>query len=44
MVVEIRMIRRMCGFTRIDKIKNGVIRDLAKVTLIEDKLRETRLR
>jgi len=43
-VVEMRMIRWMCSFTRIDRIRNGVIRDLAKVAPIEDKMRETRLR
>jgi len=39
-----RMIRWMCGYTRIDRIINGVIRDLVKVTPIGDKMRETRLR
>ena len=39
-----RMIRWLCDFTRMDRIRNGVIRDLAKVTPIEEKLRETRLR
>jgi len=34
----------MCGYTRIDGIRNGVIRDLVKVTPIEDKMREIRLR
>jgi len=33
----------MCGFTRIDRIRNGVIRDLVKVIPIKDKMRETRL-
>ena len=44
MVAKMRMIRWMCGFTRIDRIRNGVIRDLAKVAPIEDEMRETRLR
>ena len=44
MVAEMRMIRLMCGFTRIDRIMNGVISDLAKVASIEDKMRETKLR
>ena len=44
MVVEMRMIRWMCGFTRLDRIRNGVIRSLAEVAPIEEKLRETRLR
>ena len=34
----------MCGCTRMDRISNGVIRDLVKVVPIEDKLREIRLR
>ena len=44
MVVEMRMIRWMCGYTRIDRIRNCAIRDLVKIALIEDKMRETRLR
>jgi len=44
MVAEIRMIRWMCGYTRTDRISNGVIRDLVKVAPIEDKPREVRLR
>ena len=43
MVAEMRMIRWMCGYTRIDRIRNGVIRDVVKVAPIEDKMRETRL-
>ena len=39
-----RMLRWMCGYTRIDRISNGVIRDLVKVGPLEDKLREIRLR
>jgi len=38
------MIGWMCGFTRLDGIRNGVIRSLAEVAPIEEKLRETRLR
>ena len=34
----------MCGYTRMDKISNEVIKDLVKVTHIEDKMRESRLR
>jgi len=33
----------MCGYTGLDRISNGVFRDLVKVALIEDKMRETRL-
>jgi len=39
-----RMLRWMCGNTRLDRIRNGVMRDLVKVAPIEDKMRETRLR
>ena len=41
---EMRMIRWICGYPRIDRIRNGIIRDLVKVTPIEDKMREIRLR
>ena len=34
----------MCGYARMDRISNGVIRDLVKVVPIEDKLRGIRLR
>ena len=44
MVVEMRMTRWMCGFTRLDRIRNGVIRSLAEVAPIEEKMRESRLR
>jgi len=44
MVVEMRMIRWMHSYTRMDRIKNGLIRDLVKVAPIEDKMREIRLR
>ena len=43
MVAEMRMIRWMCGYTRVDRISNGVIRYLVKVVPIENKMRETRL-
>ena len=38
-----RMARWICGHTRIDKIRNEVIRDKIGVTSIEDKIREARL-
>ena len=38
------MIRWICGYTRLDRIRNEVIRDRAKVAPIEDKMRESRLR
>ena len=44
MVAEMRMIRWMCAYTRMDRISNGVIRDLVLVASIEVKMRETRLR
>ena len=44
MVAEMRMIKWMCGYTRMDRISNGVIRHLVKVAPIKDKMRETRLR
>ena len=33
----------MCDYTMMDKIRNKVIKDIIKVTPIEDKMRETRL-
>ena len=44
MVAEMTMIIWMCSYMRMDRVRNGIIRDLVKVTFIEDKLRETRLR
>jgi len=44
MVAQMRMIRWMCGFTRLDRIRNGVIRSLVEVAPIEEKMRELRLR
>jgi len=43
-VTEMTMIRWMYGYTRMDRIRNEVIRDLVKMAPIEDKMRETRLR
>jgi len=43
-VAKIRMIRWMCGHTRLDKIRNEVIRGKIRVASIEDKMRESRLR
>jgi len=42
-VAEMRMVRWMCGFTRMDRVRNCEIRDLAKVAPIEEKMRELRL-
>ena len=38
------MIRWMCGYTRLDRIRNVVIRERVGVAPLEEKLRETRLR
>jgi len=42
-VAEMRMLRCICDHTRLDKIRNGVIRDKIGVAFIEDKIRESRL-
>ena len=34
----------MCGYTRLDRIRNEAIRDKVEVAPIEDKTRKTRLR
>ena len=39
-----RMICWMCGHTRLDKIKNEMIRGKIGVASIEDKIKEARLR
>jgi len=44
MVAEMRIIRWMCGFTRLDRIRNVAIREGVGVAPLEEKLRETRLR
>jgi len=43
-VAQMRIIRLMCGHTRLDKIRNKVIRGKTQVVSIEDKMREARLR
>ncbi|XP_019261992.1 PREDICTED: uncharacterized protein LOC109239855 [Nicotiana attenuata] len=43
-VAEIRMLRCICGFTRLDKIRNGDIRVRVGVSPVGDKMREVRLR
>jgi hypothetical protein len=43
-VAEMRMLRWMCGHTRLDKIRNEDIRQKVGVVPIEDKMREHRLR
>jgi len=44
MGAEMRIIRWMCDYTRLDRIRNVVIRERVGVAHIEEKLRETRLR
>ena len=44
MVADMRTIRWMCGYNRLDRIRNVVIRKKVGVAPIEDKMRETRLR
>ena len=43
-VAEMRMLRWMCGHTKMDQIRNEDIRKKLGVTVIEDKLMESRLR
>ena len=42
--MEIRMIWWMCGYMRLNKIGNKVIREKVGVAPIEDKMREIKLR
>jgi len=44
MVVQMRMIRWMCGYIRLDRIRNEVNRENVGVAPIEDKMRGTRLK
>ena len=43
-VAEMRMIHWICGHTRLDNIRNEVIRDKIKVASIEYKMRDARSR
>ena len=43
-VAEMRMLRWMCGKTRMVKVRNEDIHRLVRVAPIEDKMRENRLR
>ncbi|XP_070054033.1 uncharacterized protein [Nicotiana tomentosiformis] len=43
-VVEMRILRWMCGHTMLDRIRNEVIRDKMCVAFIEDKMGKARLR
>ena len=40
-VAKMRMLRWMCGYSRIDRIRNGVVKNSVEVAPIEDKLRES---
>ena len=42
-VAEIRMLRWMCGKTKMDKVRNEDIRSLVRVAPIKDEMRENRL-
>jgi len=44
MVAEMRMIRWMCGYTKLDRIRNVLFRERVGVVPLQEKLRETRLR
>jgi len=44
MAAEMRMICRMCGYTRLDKLRNETIRKSVEAAPIEDKWMESRLR
>ena len=44
MIAEMRIIRWMYVYTRLDRIRNEVIMEKVGVVPIEEKLRETRLR
>ncbi|XP_070022910.1 uncharacterized protein [Nicotiana sylvestris] len=43
-MAEMRMFRWMCGHTRLDRIRNEIIRDKVGEAPVEDKMREARLR
>ena len=43
MVADMRMIRWMCSYTRLDKIRNVIFKEKVEVAPIEEKMRETRL-
>ena len=44
MIVEIKMIRWVCRYMRLNRIRNEMVREKVGVSPIEDKIRETRLK
>ncbi|PHT43238.1 Long chain base biosynthesis protein 2a [Capsicum baccatum] len=43
-MAEMRMLLWMCGFTRVDRVRNKIIREKAGVVSMEEKIRKVRLR
>lgn len=43
-VAEMKMLRKMCDYTKSDKIRNEVIREKVRVNFMADKLSKARLR
>jgi hypothetical protein len=43
-VIEMRMLRWICGYTRLDRVRNDDIRDWLGVAPIEEKLNQHQLR
>ncbi|KAM3309232.1 hypothetical protein P3S67_010976 [Capsicum chacoense] len=43
-MAEMRMLRWMCRLTKGDRVRNETIREKVRVTSVEDKMREVRLR
>jgi len=43
-LAEMRMLRWMCGLTRGNRVRNKTIREKVGMTLVENKMREVRLR
>lgn len=43
-VAEMRMLRMLCGVTRMDRIRNETIRETLGVSSVSDKMRQNRLR
>jgi len=39
MINEMRMIRWMCDFTRLDRVRNAVIKERVEIAPLEEKMR-----